>query len=55
MLFERWRQIAEARRDQVALRDLASGGQWTFGELAAAAAHRRRGNGKVLAPAGSPS
>src|SRR2546426_916113 len=37
MLFERWRQIAGAYRDQLALRDLAGGGRWTFGELAAAA------------------
>ena len=37
MLYERWRQIASERRDQLALRDAASGRRWTFGELFAAA------------------
>src|SRR4051812_39758919 len=34
MLYERWRQIALASQGRIALRDLASGGVWTFGELA---------------------
>src|SRR5438552_1941346 len=37
MLFECWRQIARVHWDQIALRDLAGGGRWTFGELDAAA------------------
>jgi acyl-CoA synthetase (AMP-forming)/AMP-acid ligase II len=36
MLYERWRQIASERRDQLALREAASGRRWTFGELFAA-------------------
>jgi long-chain acyl-CoA synthetase len=37
MLYERWRQIAEERRDEVALHDLASGQRWTFAQLRTAA------------------
>ena len=37
MLYERWRQIARERGNELALRDLASGQQWTFAELARAA------------------
>jgi long-chain acyl-CoA synthetase len=36
MLYERWRKIATERRDELALRDFASGKRWTFGELFAA-------------------
>src|SRR5262245_11819909 len=34
MLFERWRQIAQANPEQIALRDFASGCSWTFAQLA---------------------
>jgi acyl-CoA synthetase (AMP-forming)/AMP-acid ligase II len=37
MLYERWRKIAGERRNDFALRDIASGQRWTFGELFAAA------------------
>jgi len=37
MLYERWRQIAGACPNQIALSDLANGIQWSFRELAAAA------------------
>ena len=37
MLYERWRQMARACPAKIALRDLPSGRQWTFGELAAEA------------------
>ncbi len=37
MLYERWRQIAEARAGELALRDCVSGRRWTFSELAAEA------------------
>ena len=33
MLYELWRNVAAARRDEFALRDAASGRRWTFGEL----------------------
>ena len=36
MLYELWRKIATARRDEPALRDATSGRHWTFGELFAA-------------------
>lgn len=36
MLYERWRQIARQYRNEIALIDLASADQWTFGQLAAA-------------------
>ncbi len=36
MLYERWREIARVRRDELALRDLACGRDWTFAQLAAA-------------------
>jgi long-chain acyl-CoA synthetase len=34
MLYGRWRQISQVRPDRIALRDLATGGAWTFAELA---------------------
>ncbi len=34
MLYQRWRQIVQERAGECALRDLASGERWTFGELA---------------------
>ena len=36
MLYERWLEIAAERRNELALRDFASGRRWTFGELFAA-------------------
>jgi long-chain acyl-CoA synthetase len=36
MLYERWRKIAGERRNELALRDYASGRRWTFAELFAA-------------------
>src|SRR4051794_9018974 len=36
MLYERWRQIARAHPDEIALRDLSSNRHWTFRELASA-------------------
>lgn len=36
MLYERWRKVAAARREEFALRDAATGRSWTFGELFAA-------------------
>ena len=34
-LYEKWRSVARERRDEFALRDLAAGRRWTFGQLAA--------------------
>lgn len=36
MLYELWRNVADARRDELAMHDAASGRHWTFGELFAA-------------------
>ena len=36
MLYERWRQIAREHRNEIALRVLATGERWTFGQLDAA-------------------
>jgi acyl-CoA synthetase (AMP-forming)/AMP-acid ligase II len=53
MLYERWRQIARACAPEPALRDLASGRQWTFQELASAT-ERDGSNGNAVAfPQGS--
>ena len=36
MLYQRWLEIAQARRDELALCDLTTGRDWTFAQLAAA-------------------
>jgi long-chain acyl-CoA synthetase len=33
MLYERWQRVVEDKRDEIALRDLASGQSWTFSQL----------------------
>jgi long-chain acyl-CoA synthetase len=33
MLYERWQKVAQERRNEIALRDLASGRCWTFAQL----------------------
>src|SRR5438045_3853266 len=52
MLYERWRQVARAFPEQIALRDLASGRQWTFRELAAETGRGPRDAQKVAFPQG---
>ena len=37
MLYERWQKVVQARRNEIALRDLASGRCWTFAQLDEAA------------------
>lgn len=37
MLYERWQRVVQERRNEIALRDLASGQCWTFSELQTAA------------------
>ena len=34
MLYERWRHVARTRGDEMALRDMSTGRQWSFAELA---------------------
>src|SRR4051794_40312712 len=52
MLYERWRQIAGAWPDGVALREAGSGRQWTFRELDVAAGQGVIDGGKVAYPRG---
>src|ERR1044071_8913984 len=33
MLYERWKQVSANRRNEIALRDFASGKSWTFAQL----------------------
>jgi long-chain acyl-CoA synthetase len=51
MLYDRWRNIAREFADEIALRDLPSGRQWTFAELDALAQSRDTA-GPVVFPQG---
>src|ERR1700744_193833 len=63
MLYERWKEIVRQHRNEPALRDVASGRRWTFGELAAEAEQRpeipadseksRASNARVVFPNGN--
>ncbi len=52
MLYERWRQIARERGDDLALRDLVSGRHWSFTELAVLGEGATAGAGPVIYPQG---
>jgi long-chain acyl-CoA synthetase len=52
MLYERWRQIARERANEPALREVASGRQWTFAELARLVEGLPRCEDPVLYPEG---
>jgi len=52
MLYERWRQIARERGDALALRELVSGRQWSFAELAVLAEGASGGAGPMVYPQG---
>ena len=51
MLYERWRKISAERRNEIALRDFASGKRWTFGELFIAG-EKQKNDAKGAADAG---
>src|SRR5215470_18474014 len=51
MLYERWRETVRDRRGRLALRDLATGRQWNFGELDNALEMRAE-SGQLAFPAG---
>jgi long-chain acyl-CoA synthetase len=53
LLYERWRQMARAGHDQIALHDLASGRRWSFRELDAAAERDSNGKDCVAFPQGA--
>jgi acyl-CoA synthetase (AMP-forming)/AMP-acid ligase II len=52
MLYERWRQISAERRNEPALRDVASAKRWTFGELFSAGEKQITGPAGVAFPQG---
>ena len=52
MLYERWRQLARERETEVALRELSSGRQWSFGEMARAVESSPVGDELVVWPQG---
>jgi long-chain acyl-CoA synthetase len=52
MLYERWQKIARDRRNEVALRDLASGRCWTFAQLDRAAETPLPGKPAMVCPQG---
>src|ERR1022692_3972889 len=52
MLYERWHNTVDARRNDLALRDLASGRRWTFAQLFAAGEARPTDPGEIACPQG---
>ena len=52
MLYERWQKVAHDRRNDVALRDLASGQRWTFAQLSREAEVPLAANGAMVCPQG---
>ncbi|MDB6028612.1 MAG: AMP-dependent synthetase and ligase [Verrucomicrobiales bacterium] len=55
MLYERWQQIAQRHRDEIALHDLARGERWSFGELSAAVEQGNVDTAPVVFPQGISS
>jgi acyl-coenzyme A synthetase/AMP-(fatty) acid ligase len=51
MLYERWKIISAARRDETALRDFASGRRWTFGGLFSEG-EKSEAKGEIIFPNG---
>jgi acyl-coenzyme A synthetase/AMP-(fatty) acid ligase len=51
-LYESWQKTANARRNDLALRDVASGRRWTFGQLFAAGEAQRADAGEIICPQG---
>lgn len=53
MLYDRWREVAVARRQEIALRDAVSARSWSFGELLAQGDGSARPAGPVVFPCGT--
>jgi long-chain acyl-CoA synthetase len=52
MLYERWREIANERRDELALHDFSTGQQWTFAQLRATGESWPYLEGNIIGPHG---
>src|ERR1043165_5634171 len=52
MLYDRWRQVAEVHRRELALRDLGTGRSWTFAKLADEAEQGANSSGPLGLPQG---
>jgi len=52
MLYELWHKIADARRNDLALRDVATGRRWTFAQLFAGGEAWQTGPAEVICPQG---
>src|SRR5258706_7659699 len=52
MLYERWRQISRAHQNEIALRDSATGEEWSFGQLARVAERKPRSQEAISFPRG---
>ena len=53
MLYERWQKVVKEKRNEVAMRDLASGQSWTFSELNREGEAPLSDNGGVIFPQGN--
>ena len=53
MLYERWQKVVRERRNEIALRDLASGRCWTFAQLNDEAETPSPGNPAMIYPQGN--
>lgn len=53
MLYQRWRQVADASENELALLDLESGCRWTFGQLAALSEKPPPEEGPAVFPQGA--
>jgi long-chain acyl-CoA synthetase len=53
MLYERWQKVVQERRNEIALRDLASGRCWTFSQLNEEAETPLPGNPAMIYPQGN--
>src|SRR5436190_22386522 len=53
MLYERWRQIARARQNELALRDATTGQEWSFAQLLRGAEQNPSNPGPISFPHGS--
>jgi acyl-coenzyme A synthetase/AMP-(fatty) acid ligase len=53
MLYERWQQVVRERKNEIALRDLASGRGWTFSQLHADAENVSANNSATIFPQGN--